>query len=89
MLPGARMPSTRELARRFGIHPNTASSAYRKLEHEGWVEFRHGSGVFVSNARPTAPLNAEMTVDQLIGELVAKARKIGASDAFVRARLHR
>ena len=24
MLPGERLPSTRELARRFGIHPNTA-----------------------------------------------------------------
>lgn len=89
MLPGERLPSTRELARRFGIHPNTASSAYRELEHEGWLEFRHGSGVFVSNARPTARLGAEMAVDQLIGELIAKARKIGAPDALVRARLHR
>jgi DNA-binding transcriptional regulator YhcF (GntR family) len=89
MLPGERLPSTRELARRFGIHPNTASSAYRELEHEGWLEFRHGSGVFVSNARPTTRLSAEMTVDQLIGELVAKARKIGAPSALVRARLQR
>ena len=30
-LPGQRLPSTRELARRFGIHPNTASAAYRQL----------------------------------------------------------
>jgi GntR family transcriptional regulator len=89
MLPGDRLPSTRELARRFGIHPNTASSAYRELEHEGWLELRHGSGVFVSHARPTARLGAEMAVDQLIGELVGKARKIGAPDALVRARLHR
>lgn len=89
MLPGERLPSTRELARRFGIHPNTASSAYRKLEHDGWVEFRHGSGVFVSNAHRTVPLDPEMAVDQLIGELVTKARKIGASNALVQARLHR
>lgn len=89
MLPGERLPSTRELARRFGIHPNTASSAYRALQREGWLEFRHGSGVFVSNARPTARLGAEMAVDQLIGELLAKARKIGAPAALVRARLHR
>ena len=89
MLPNERLPSTRELARRFGIHPNTASSAYRKLEQEGWVEFRHGSGVFVSNARPTARLDAEMAVDELIGQLITKARKIGASDALVRARLQR
>jgi GntR family transcriptional regulator len=43
LLPGQRLPSTRELARRFGIHANTASASYRELEGEGWVEFRHGS----------------------------------------------
>jgi len=87
--PGERLPSTRELARRFGIHPNTASAAYRELEQEGWLEFRHGSGVFVSKARSTAPRTPEMAVDQLIGELAARARKIGASDALVRSRLRR
>jgi len=27
--PGDRLPSTRELARRFCIHPNTVSAGYR------------------------------------------------------------
>jgi len=89
VLPGQKLPSTRELARRFGIHPNTASAAYGELEREGWLELRHGSGVFVSNARPSAPLTPEMAVDHLIGELAARARKIGASDALLRARLRR
>jgi GntR family transcriptional regulator len=89
VLPGERLPSTRELARRFGIHPNTASAAYRQLEHEGWLELRHGSGVFVSSARPAIPLSPEMAVDQLIGDLAAKARKLGASDALLRSRLGR
>jgi GntR family transcriptional regulator len=89
LLPGQKLPSTRELARRFGIHPNTASACYRELERDGWLEFRHGSGVFVANARPAVPLAPEMAVDHLIGELAAKARKIGASDALVRARLRR
>jgi DNA-binding transcriptional regulator YhcF (GntR family) len=89
ILPGKKLPSTRELARRFGIHPNTASSCYRELERDGWLEFRHGSGVFVANTRPTTPLTPEMAVDQLIGELAARARKIGASDSLLRARLRR
>ena len=29
--PGDRLPSTRELARRFSIHPNTVSAGYREL----------------------------------------------------------
>jgi DNA-binding transcriptional regulator YhcF (GntR family) len=89
MPPGDRLPSTRELARRFGIHSNTASAAYRQLEQEGWVEFHHGSGVFVSHARPAAARTPEMAVDQLIGDLAAKARKIGVADALLRTRLRR
>lgn len=89
MLPGARLPSTRELARRFGIHQNTASAAYRELEGEGWVEFRHGSGVFVAQARPAGALSPEMAVDQLIGDMAVKARKMGAPDSLFRARLRR
>ena len=89
MPPGERLPSTRELARRFGIHPNTASAAYRELERDGWLEFRHGSGVFVSRARPAAARTPEMAVDQLIGELAMKARKIGLLDSLLRARLRR
>jgi len=89
MLPGERLPSTRELARRFGIHQNTASAAYRELESEGWVELRHGSGVFVARARPAGSLSPEMAADQLIGDMVAKARKMTVPDSLLRARLKR
>jgi DNA-binding transcriptional regulator YhcF (GntR family) len=89
LVPGERLPSTRELARRFAIHANTASAAYRELEQEGWLEFRHGSGVFVRATRPSAPLSPELAVDQLIGDMAAKARKIGAAESLVRARMRR
>ena len=89
LAPGERLPSTRELARRFGIHANTASAAYRKLEQDGWLEFRHGSGVFVRATRPSTPLSPEVAVDQLIGELAAKARKMGAGEQLLKRRLRR
>jgi len=89
LAPGHRLPSTRDLSRRFGIHANTASAAYRQLETDGWVELRHGSGVFVRTSRPDAPLSPEMAIDQMIGDLAAKARKIGASDALLKSRLRR
>jgi len=53
--PGQRLPSTRELARRFRVHPNTISAGYRQLERERWVEFRRGSGVYVRAQQPEAP----------------------------------
>jgi DNA-binding transcriptional regulator YhcF (GntR family) len=88
-VPGQRLPSTRDLARRFGIHANTASAAYRELESEGWLEFRHGSGVYVRANQPSAPLSQEVAADQLIGDAVAKARKVGVPPALLRDRLHR
>jgi DNA-binding transcriptional regulator YhcF (GntR family) len=89
LAPGQRLPSTRDLSRRFGIHPNTASAAYRQLEDGGWVEMRHGSGVFVRSTRPEAPLSIETAIDQMIGDIAAKARKLGASDELVKSRLRR
>jgi DNA-binding transcriptional regulator YhcF (GntR family) len=89
MLPGHRLPSTRELARRFAIHSNTASAAYRELESQGWVEFRHGSGVFVRSTRPSTALTPELAIDQLIADLAARARRMGAPEALLRARLRR
>ena len=89
LAPGQRLPSTRDLSRRFGIHANTASAAYRQLEDEGWVEMRHGSGVFVRSTRPEAALSPEMAIEQMIGDLAARARKVGASDAQLKSRLRR
>jgi len=87
LLPGHRLPSTRELARRFQIHSNTASAAYRQLESEGWVEFRHGSGVFVRPTRPAAAQSPELAIEQLIAEMAAKARRQGVAEPLLRARL--
>lgn len=89
LLPGQRLPSTRDLGRRFSIHANTASAAYRELERQGWLEFRHGSGVFVRSARPSTTLSPELAVDQLIGDMAAKARRLGVTDSLLRAQMRR
>jgi len=87
--PGQRLPSTRELARRFRIHSNTVSAAYRELERRGWLESRKGSGVYV---RPlgedaTAALAARLGLDQLIAAFLSVARAQGFSLAEVQARV--
>lgn len=45
--PGEKLPPVRQLARHLGINVNTVRVAYRKLEAEGLVETRHGSGTVV------------------------------------------
>ena len=84
---GQRLPSTRELARRFRLHPNTVSAGYRQLQEEEWVELRHGSGVYVRERRPDLSPPAAMALDQLIARLFRSAREIGAPLASVRSRL--
>jgi GntR family transcriptional regulator len=84
---GHRLPSTRELARRFKVHPNTISAAYKQLEQEQWVEFRHGSGVFVRENRPSAAPNGELALDRMMLELFRAARELGVPLSEVRTRL--
>ena len=87
--PGQRLPSTRELARRFRIHSNTVSAAYRELERRGWLEFRKGSGVYVRalDGGGTAGLASRLSLDQLISTFLSVARAQGFSLAEVQARV--
>src|SRR5258708_36810216 len=85
--PGRRLPSTRELARRFHVHANTVSAAYRELERDGWLEMRKGSGVYVREKRPATAVSPALALDQLIPGLFRPARELGAPPASVRARL--
>ena len=82
-----KLPSTRELARRFGIHSNTVNAAYRVLEERGWVEFRKGSGVYVRARNEDVPLDIQLELDHLISAFVKMARKQGFTLAEIRARV--
>ena len=87
LAPGQRLPSTRDLARRFHLHPNTISAGYRQLEREHWVEFRHGSGVYVRDVQPKAVLPSSLALDQAIANLFRAARDLSVPLAVVRSRL--
>lgn len=84
--PGQRVPSVRELARNHQIHANTVSAAYRDLVQRGWLETRHGSGVYVRTL-PPAPHPSVPPLDDLIGTFLIEARSKGFSAADVLARL--
>jgi GntR family transcriptional regulator len=87
LAPGQRLPSTRELARRFKLHPNTVSAGYRQLEREGWLESRRGSGVFVRTGKAAAWHSGGHTFDQLISDFFTSARALGIPLASVYARI--
>ena len=44
---GARLPGLREVAEATGLNINTVRAAYQRLDQEGLIESRQGSGTFV------------------------------------------
>ena len=87
LTPGQRLPSTRDLARRFRLHPNTVSAGYRQLERGRWVEFRRGSGVYVRAYKPDLPQTSAVALDQMIAQLFRSARALGLLLPELRGRL--
>jgi len=87
LAPGQRLPSTRDLARRFNLHPNTISAGYQQLERDKWVEFRHGSGVYVRSSKPELASTPALAIDQMIARLSLRARKLGVTLPQLRSRL--
>lgn len=85
--PGAKLPSVRALGRRFKIHPNTVSSAYRQLQEDRLVHHQRGSGIFVradvlrrseqSNASSREGFRA------YVSDFVHRAKQLGKSDQEV------
>lgn len=47
LVPGVRVPSSRELARELGVARNTIVAIYDQLKSEGMLVAGHGSGTFV------------------------------------------
>ncbi len=86
--PKERLPSTRDLARRYAIHANTVSAAYRELARRGWVEFRKGSGVYV-RLRAVEKMEEGLALDQLISRFFRHLREGGYSLPEIQAGVQR
>ena len=52
---GAKLPTTRDLARRFGLSRAAAIAAFESLIGEGFAEARVGAGTFVAHHVPRLP----------------------------------
>jgi GntR family transcriptional regulator len=83
-----QLPTVRQLAVDLSINPNTVVRAYRELEIRGILTTQQGIGTFVT----TTPVRVDEAVrqrqlDQLIGDLLARAGAAGLTADEVVARL--
>lgn len=83
LAPGQRLPGLRELAELVGINANTARSVYQRLEQEGLICSRQGTGTFVASVtqEPSA-------VGQIAADAARQARQTGVDPREVAAALY-
>lgn len=75
-LPGAQLPSVRDMAREMEVNPNTVARVYMELEREEFIETRRGQGSFltadtalIDRERTRLGLDAAGQFVRIIGEL--------------------
>ena len=81
ILPGDKLPTVREAAVNLEVNPNTIAKAYSQLRIMGVLDTQQGSGVFVSQKRPSARSDAEKTkaVQTLCRDFAARAQMLDIS----------
>lgn len=85
LVPGDQLPGMRRVAEELVINPNTVAKAYRELEHDGWIELRHGAGAFVAQGpahRDRVALLSEAS--ERVRALVEALRSAGVTDSELR-----
>jgi DNA-binding transcriptional regulator YhcF (GntR family) len=83
LAPGQRLPGLRELAELVGINANTARAVYQRLEQEGLIDSRQGTGTFVASIaqEPSA-------VGQIAADAARQAKRTGVDPREVAAALY-
>ncbi len=71
LLPDTRLPSVRNLSKSLGVNQITVVTAFRRLENEGFVVAKPGSGTYVSDMAPVQnnvnPIQSAAFSDQIAG----------------------
>ena len=81
--PGERLPGLRELADATKVNVNTIKAVYQRLDQEGLLESRQGSGTFVREMAP-----GPTQVAAIVANAVREARETGVDPREVAAALY-
>jgi GntR family transcriptional regulator len=86
---GDQLPTVRQVAVDLSINPNTVARAYRELEIRGVLDTQQGMGTFVARQKVKRDeLERRRQLQQMVGELVARAGAAGFTVAELLEQLH-
>lgn len=75
LVPGAQLPTMRQVAVALKIDLNTVQRAYAELERDGVLATTRGRGTFVANPPPPLdPIRHDLEIDALAAQTIAAAR---------------
>jgi DNA-binding transcriptional regulator YhcF (GntR family) len=79
--PGQQLPGLRELAEVIGVNVNTVRAVYQRLEQEGLIDSRQGSGTFVASTprRPSAVATIAADAARVAHETGVEPRAVAAA----------
>src|SRR5258708_8901497 len=91
LFTGARLTSEKALAQQFGVSRTVLREAISRLKHEGVVEGRQGSGVYVTQQAGVKPLRIEIgAVESMESVLqIMELRRAMEAEAAAQAALRR
>lgn len=75
--PGAKLPSTRELAVEYNINPNTAARIYREMEGVSICYTQRGLGTFATEDKKMIDEIKDEMAKDIVETFVGEMNKLG------------
>jgi GntR family transcriptional regulator len=81
---GEQLPTIRKVAEELAMNPNTVARSYRELEHEGFIEVRHGLGAYVVGIKSDAKAEAIAQASQALRHGIETGLELGLTEPELR-----
>ena len=78
LVPGAQLPSVREIAATYRVNPNTVQKALAKLEEESLIVTKRTNGKYVTELKELIMEEREKYAEELTRTYEQKMHEVGA-----------
>lgn len=79
LLPGDKLPSSRDFAVKYSVNPNTATRVFKEMENLGLCTIKRGIGTFVVERKNIVEEIKKQMATKYAQDYIANATSIGLS----------